>query len=202
MNRISKEVITETALKLFREKGYDQVSVQEICEENSISKPTFYHYVDSKESLILDVYGKILKDLFSHTYELLLLNSSYEQLIFIFGKLVRETEDMRPDLVSKLLIANLKKDHESFAMREGMTRLCVTILKQAQEKGEIHNSCDAATLYNGIAHMFTGYTTLWCITKGSEDSFRLFFKSLNDLLIADDALKDLYLKYISAPPVK
>lgn len=197
MKQISKEMITATALDLFESKGYDQVTIQDICAASGITKPTFYHYVESKESLILDLYDQVISDLFQHTYELLTLKSSYEQLVYIFGKLSNETMRFRADLISVLLMSNLKNDSQSFSMRDTMTRLCRTIIEQAQEKGEIRNSSDPAVLYNGIAHMFTGYMTIWSIAKGQSDSFRLFFESMNCLLLVDESLKDLYKKYLA-----
>ena len=40
----NKETITEIAIKLFSEKGYDAVGVQQICEKAKITKPTLYYY--------------------------------------------------------------------------------------------------------------------------------------------------------------
>jgi AcrR family transcriptional regulator len=65
MKQISKEMITATALDLFKSKGYDQVTIQDICASSGITKPTFYHYVESKESLILDLYDQVISIFFS-----------------------------------------------------------------------------------------------------------------------------------------
>lgn len=40
----NKETIKEIAIKLFSEKGYDAVGVQQICEKAEITKPTLYYY--------------------------------------------------------------------------------------------------------------------------------------------------------------
>lgn len=40
----NKETITEIAIKLFSEIGYDAVGVQQICEKAEITKPTLYYY--------------------------------------------------------------------------------------------------------------------------------------------------------------
>ena len=54
----NKESILDVALKLFADKGYDAVSVQEIVDAAGITKPTLYHYFGSKYGVleaILDV---------------------------------------------------------------------------------------------------------------------------------------------------
>ena len=46
-----KQEILETALKLFSERGFHNVSMQEIAEESEFSVGTLYNFFESKESL-------------------------------------------------------------------------------------------------------------------------------------------------------
>ena len=48
----TQERIRECALSLFKEKGYDNVTVVQICEAAGITKRTFYYHFDSKEQLL------------------------------------------------------------------------------------------------------------------------------------------------------
>ena len=45
--------ITEAAIKLFSNTGYNKASVDEICAEAGISKGAFYHHFKSKQELFL-----------------------------------------------------------------------------------------------------------------------------------------------------
>lgn len=47
----AKERILETAAKLFAERGYAAVGINEIIKESETAKATFYHHFPSKESL-------------------------------------------------------------------------------------------------------------------------------------------------------
>jgi len=47
-----RRLVIETAMRLFVEKGYEHVSVDEIIGAANISKGTFYHYFDSKDDLL------------------------------------------------------------------------------------------------------------------------------------------------------
>ena len=51
-NDNSKEVILNTAILLFSQKGYEGVGVQEICEHAGITKPTLYYFFKSKQGLL------------------------------------------------------------------------------------------------------------------------------------------------------
>lgn len=50
-----KAYVAETAMRLFAERGFDQVSVGEIIEATGTSKGTFYHYFRSKEELLCEL---------------------------------------------------------------------------------------------------------------------------------------------------
>jgi AcrR family transcriptional regulator len=47
------EVVSEVAIRLFLEKGFDAVSVAEVAAAAEISKPTLFRYFPSKEDLVL-----------------------------------------------------------------------------------------------------------------------------------------------------
>jgi TetR/AcrR family transcriptional regulator len=48
----NREVIIDRALALFSARGYDAVGVQEIVEAANVTKPTLYHYFESKRGLL------------------------------------------------------------------------------------------------------------------------------------------------------
>ena len=95
----SKSKILNAALKLFSERGYDAVGVQEIVETAGFSKPTLYHHFGSK----LGLYTAI----FSH------FGAKY---INIIEKYTKYENDLTKNL-NELTIAILKslsKDKEFF----------------------------------------------------------------------------------------
>ncbi|MDC2960624.1 TetR/AcrR family transcriptional regulator [Streptomyces gilvifuscus] len=47
------EVVSETAIRLFLEKGFDAVSVAEVAAAAEVSKPTLFRYFPTKEDLVL-----------------------------------------------------------------------------------------------------------------------------------------------------
>jgi AcrR family transcriptional regulator len=51
--RRTYEVVSEVAIRLFLEKGFDAVSVAEIAAAAEISKPTLFRYFPAKEDLVL-----------------------------------------------------------------------------------------------------------------------------------------------------
>ena len=48
----NRDNLLACALKLFAERGYDAVGVQEIVETAGVTKPTLYHYFNNKQGLL------------------------------------------------------------------------------------------------------------------------------------------------------
>ncbi|WP_327091954.1 TetR/AcrR family transcriptional regulator [Nonomuraea sp. NBC_01738] len=61
--RETRETIHETALDLFLERGFDQVSVVEIAERAGVSKMTVFNYFPTKEDLVLGTMEEELGDI-------------------------------------------------------------------------------------------------------------------------------------------
>ncbi len=49
------------ATRLFAERGYDRTSVQDIVEAAGVTKGALYHYFGSKDDLLHEIYGRLLR---------------------------------------------------------------------------------------------------------------------------------------------
>ena len=61
----TRALIQEHALRLFREQGYDQTSVEQIAEAAEVSPSTFFRYFPTKEDVVLyDPFDPVLIEAF------------------------------------------------------------------------------------------------------------------------------------------
>lgn len=61
MRRARREEILESAVGLFRRRGYHATSVADVIEATGISRGTFYLYFDGKEALFLDLIERFIQ---------------------------------------------------------------------------------------------------------------------------------------------
>ena len=54
--------ILEAAVEIFRERGYEKTTVEEIVRRVEISQPTFYKYFASKDAVLREVAGGLLRE--------------------------------------------------------------------------------------------------------------------------------------------
>lgn len=55
------ERLVRVATRLFADRGFEGTSVQEIVEAARVTKGAMYHYFDSKDDLLYEIYGRILR---------------------------------------------------------------------------------------------------------------------------------------------
>ena len=154
LEKNNEQTILEVALKHFARDGYEAGSVQKICDEVGVSKPTLYHYYGSKQGVL----ERILETRFAPFLALLNVACSYRgdidgsvariiQAFFLFAshdlamfelmmslwasadqdvgrKIAQPWLDRQVDCLVRLF-RDAKKDHGTLRGRESF---CVTCL--------------------------------------------------------------------------
>lgn len=169
MSNDTREFIIEKANQLFMEKGYQNVTVVDICEACNISKTTFYYHLKSKEDIILHFYDSITHSISQNLMSILSMDNHWEQLMVCFDSLVEEAYKYGTGFFSQMMISNLKQDYGSYDLRDELTRIAVMIIKKGQESGQMRNNSNAEDLYIASAYAFLGQEVTWCIKDGKFD---------------------------------
>jgi TetR/AcrR family transcriptional regulator, transcriptional repressor for nem operon len=65
----TKAQITKTSIRLFLQKSFREVTMNELCRETGLSKGAFYHYFDSKEQLFLECVNSSFSSLIDISYD-------------------------------------------------------------------------------------------------------------------------------------
>jgi AcrR family transcriptional regulator len=66
-----RELVVETAARVFAERGYDQTSVQELTEAMGLASGGLYHYFESKQQLLIEICDQLMDPLLDEARELL-----------------------------------------------------------------------------------------------------------------------------------
>jgi AcrR family transcriptional regulator len=179
----TKVRIVNCAIQLFKENGYNNVTVNDICKLSGITRSAFYYHFKSKDE-ILDNYF-ILSE--NHVAQNLLpiLNSSnyYDQFLQIFETFLKQIIDAGPEIFGQVLKRNIDKEVHLLAPREfAMWDVYVTLIRKAQEAGEILNPQPPEQLVDSIVYLSNGIDLIWCNKKGSFDIIAEHRRMLETLL--------------------
>lgn len=160
----SKRHILETAFTLTEEKGFDSLTIQDICKAAEVSVGTFYHYFASKEALILEWYG-VADEYFQENVMPRLEKSDADitEKIIAFGEeQVGLGEKYGSKHISQLYRAQLQYNSEQFfSMERGMVNGMTGLLRSGVEKGELKEDVAVEELAHELFIIIRGITLDW-----------------------------------------
>ncbi|MDD6073883.1 MAG: TetR/AcrR family transcriptional regulator, partial [Clostridium sp.] len=153
---------------LFKQKGYDQVSVDEIVREAGTAKGTFYIYFESKADVLIymlsaydDYYDQIAQQL-----------NPEESVDLRLKTIVKSSSVFTQDVIGldliQVLYANqltgkLKKE---LYTNRALYRIVHQLLEEGQQKGEYLAEEDSIVLTNRLINWIRGTFFEWCLQAG------------------------------------
>lgn len=177
-----KNLIVKESYELFKEKGYEQTTIMDICKKCGITKPTFYRYINSKEDLL----AYFFNDLSDEANDLLLkfatASNYYEAIAACFDIVLDRAILVGPELYSQLYIANLKEDRKTFDDNNLYNDIIIALIEKGQQSGDIQNMTNPIDLFEACANLCFGASIRWCINPESFDFKDQFHNSLSILL--------------------
>ena len=181
-NKTTKEAILNTACLLFREKGFDSTTLDEVCAACGITKPTFYKYLPSKETILTSFYDQVCQYILLNFADIYQMESYYDQFHHLYDMVIDSSLEIGPDLIGKMISLNLREDKNSFSAREQVTEIVILLIQRGQKNGEFRSEVDAKNLYDSINFIFLGLELKWCLKKGAID-WKADFRRLSDSLL-------------------
>ncbi|WP_248924741.1 TetR/AcrR family transcriptional regulator [Paenibacillus hamazuiensis] len=178
--RDTKEKIVRHAIRLFKEKGYDNVTVDEITQICGIAKGTFFNYFPKKENVLLhlvDSYGELMKEIvLKHREERLQdrLMNIFRELLHIYLR--------HADLLRLTLIETIKSAMEPggsstnlFVFQETLREM----LEGAKADGLIRSGTDSGVSASVLAAIFYHTLINWSGAADEETMAAILQQHLN-----------------------
>ena len=184
-----EQLILDCAYSLFEERGFDQVSVNDICKACDITKPTFYKYVNSKEDLLSYFFQSLTSKIPDDWYRYDDSTNFWEKIVQGYCFFVDHVEKTGIDLYTAVYISNLHLYTGVFNDIPSFKALMIDLIQKAQETGQILNHSKAEDLYDTGTHLSIGYGAYWCFYNDPTVSLRdHFVNGLAQLYETDPAL--------------
>ena len=166
----SRKHILNTAMELTVDRGFAQVSIQDICQKAGVSTGAFYHYFKSKEEIVLAWYegsdaryrDEIIPALMADQTK-----NMCEKIEKYLFEMASYAEKIGVEMITQLYRAQLGVDNTSFiygarALPEGLLNLIL----EGQEKGEISREVAAEQIKEELLIIMRGNILHWCQCKG------------------------------------
>lgn len=187
MNKNIKTEMINVAFELFKKEGYDQVTVNDICQKCHVTKPTFYRYISSKEEILTHFFDQIHDELEDLAMHLATASNYWQQIIYVFDLIINRMQFFTKELYAQLYISNLKNDHHTFAEIKVVKELVTVLIDKAQQSHQIHNPGNPEELYEMCSVICFGCGIKWCLNL-IDDVHASFVQDLAHALHVDHDL--------------
>lgn len=144
-NKIKKkEIIVETARKLFLEKGYESTKVEDITKEMGISKGNFYTYFKSKEEIFLEILEDKKEE---HKKMLEKIDITMDKKIILKEYLMKKIEEFFKNFgkINMDTIIKIMKNERIFQLKKELEQEEKNFLKENVIKKYINENTDILT---------------------------------------------------------
>ena len=181
-SRLTKELLAKTSLELFKEQGYDNVSVQDICDHLEITKPTFYRFVPGKEALI-SLYYEGADDHLRQQMAAYDIDGNYvEEAWVAFSCVIVRSKEIGHDLYTRYISNCLRVGHFFNEIAFRLEPEITEALKKAQLAGQISNLSNPTDLFKTLTQTCFGEGCCWGFGSGEFDPLESFRKKFDIIL--------------------
>ncbi len=165
--------ILESALALFKEKGFDSVSIDEITQAAGTSKGSFYTYFATKSEIIIEEFRLIDSYYERKLPEIRRLKSARNRLT-AFTRLQLEYIHARMGYQTlAILYMNQLSDFNSekflTTTSRSLFRIPRDLIAEGQERGEIPRSRAAGDLAQWMNRCMRGFFLDWAVSRATLD---------------------------------
>ncbi len=137
--------LTDVALRVFAERGYDGASMDDVARAAGITKASIYHHVSGKEALLERGLGRALDALFAILDEPAAREGrAIDRLRHIVERVATTTLSLLPELTVLFRVhGSSKSERDAVERRRTFDRLVTQIIAQAQRDGDVRPDVEA-----------------------------------------------------------
>jgi AcrR family transcriptional regulator len=137
--------LTDVALRVFAERGYDGASMDDVARAAGITKASIYHHVSGKEALLDRGLTRALDALFGILQEEAARKGrAVERLRYVVRRVADTTLKLLPELTVLVRVrGGSKSERAALERRRAFDRAVTELIVQAQRDGDVRAGLDA-----------------------------------------------------------
>ncbi len=169
---ITRQKLVDAALDLFVKRGYDRVTVDDICKQAGVSKGAFYGHFNTKDQAILEEFLKA--DVYYQTVvSEVMQEDTYVDKMLAFSRLALRFIESQGKMVIKVAysstIAPERKTSPIASQNRALYQITEALVKGAQENGECRTDISSAKIAQTVIRSIRGVVYDWCLQDGGFD---------------------------------
>ena len=184
--KTSKSALSEKAIELFREKGYENVSVGMICEACGVTSGSFYHHFSAKEELLSHYLNAEVAHHFDLTFiELIDIKDPKERLWTVLSDITQYWLMFGHYLGKQLWTSIVNNKISLFFDTEEFKPVDALVMKFIEtciEEGVVTRTDDAELIHKTLYSIVIGLSIQWATFENFD--FLTEFRKEYDVLMS------------------
>lgn len=166
------QLIYQTALALFAKKGYQKVTISEICRKSGVSLGSFYVHFKSKDEVIWEQFAKV-NDYIRKTAlpQIEQIDNPVNKIELLCNSLLTYINGVGSDNVKVVLQSQISPDKEATAIEKEknsmLFKLTYSFVEMAQKGNSIRRINDILGTTRILNMTMWGIIYYWCLENGS-----------------------------------
>jgi AcrR family transcriptional regulator len=169
-SRETKEKIFQAAKRILQKKGYEELSIKNICEEAGVSNGSFYHHFKTKDDLLsyyIEDQPTINPDLLETPKD---IEGAKQGIIRVYMNYVKYCRELGVEFMSGYY--DTKNQALNAAVRSERPYPIVTVqtyVEKAIEAGVLRLNVEIEEFTTDIRMIVIGNVFEWCVRSGQVD---------------------------------
>lgn len=161
-----KKLITEAAVRLFREKGYEKTSVNDICQQAGIARSTFYFNFAGKKEIISKILFDARQGEDGFLDSFIAAENDFERMWILCDRFLSVAIEFGPELTGALFRLELTHELDILDTVHKVDEWMTTLTANCKKSGVILSQ-EPAEVIAPLGVDIAYYTTYeWCKRRG------------------------------------
>ena len=161
----TRERLLTSSIRLMKEKGFQNTTVRDICDDAKVSIGTFYSYFPAKDDLFLNLYMDGDRYFTDSVALNLTGETTAEKIVDYFRYYTRLNLNTGLELMKILY----QSDNQFFSRHRPMQKVFEDIVQTGLNSGELKTDMDARAVVDFFFVLARGCCYNWCINNGAYD---------------------------------
>lgn len=161
----TKDKVFNAAIMAINEKGFNNVSVEDITTAANVAKGTFYTHFESKEAVVF--YTSIQSDkIYEKAYEQV-QNLDFLPMVTQFARLSYLENEKRGKEIVKAIISNYftSPEHNFYNKGRSLLQCLERIVESGKRQGCLDVVVPTDQYVNTLLSMIVGVEVMWCFDE-------------------------------------
>lgn len=158
--------VIEAAIELFKEKGYESVSVNDICKAAGVARSSFYLMFSGKKDIVDRILSDVRLDNNELTNDLITAKNDYERMWVLCNRYLKVANSFGPEMTGTLFRLELLDELDLLGEVHKIDEWMIELTRNAQEMGVIKSPESAEIIAPASVSIVYYATYEWCKSKG------------------------------------